>query len=121
MHFGGTRHPRAEHNPLRSLPLFCPAAAVVRSTETDRLIGALRSALYAVDGWKQSYGAARAALGQANRSTLQFRRANQRDAMRKLNAVRGAMRANLRLIATTEITLLAAGIAPSAWAIVGRV
>ena len=120
MRYVGTRNPRAEHNPLRSLPLLRPASVIARSTENDLRIGELRRALYAVDGWARAYAAARADLGRANRSIPQYRRANQADAMRALNQVRAAMRANLRTIAQNEVALLAAGVAPSAWAVAGR-
>ena len=111
-----TRNPKAVHNPLRSLPLFRPASAVFGPSETDRMIGALRQALYASAGWEQSFAKARAGLGRANRSAPQWRRANQRDAMRVLNATRAAMRANLRTIAALEAKLLALAVPADRWA-----
>ena len=120
MHYVGTRNPRAEHNPLRSLPLLRPASVIARPSANNLRVGELRRALYAVDGWARAYAAARADLGRANRSAPQYRRANQAGAMRKLNQVRAAMRANLRTITQSEIALLAAGVAPSAWAIASR-
>ena len=121
MHYAGIRQdPRANVNPLRSLPLLRPASAIARPSATDLRVGELRRALYAVEGWVRAYAAARADLGRANRSILQYRRANQADAMRALNQVRAAMRANLRTITQNEVALLAAGVAPSAWAVAGR-
>ena len=120
MRYVGTRNPRAEHNPLRSIPLFRPASILSRPSETDEMVGALRRALYAVAGLQRAYAAARAALGRANGSTREYRRLNQADAMRKLNAVRKQMRANYRLIADSEAELLAKGVSSSEWAIAVR-
>jgi hypothetical protein len=120
MRYVGIRNPRAEHNPLRSIPLFRPASILSRPSETDILVGALRRALYAVDALRRADAAARADLGRANRAAREYRRLNQAHAMRKLNAVRKQMRANYRLIADSEAELIAMGVSPSEWAIAGR-
>jgi len=111
-----TRNPKAVHNPLRSMPLFKPLSSVFGPSATDRMVGDLRNAYYALQGWQQSYTKACKALGQANKSAPQWRRANQRDAMRALNRVRTAMRANLRTIATLEADLLAMAVPSDRWA-----
>ena len=111
-----TRNPKAVHNPLRSLPLFRPASAVFGPSATDKLVGELRNALWTVAGWERAYDKARATLGAANRHNIAWRRLSQRDAMRALNKVRAAMRANLRTIAKLEADLLALAVPADRWA-----
>ena len=96
-------------NVLRSIPTFRPAGLVFGPSATDRLIGDLRRALAARPGYADAYAAACAKLGQANRTKPQWRRANQADALRHLNAVRAAIRANAKAIAAARTALVAAG------------
>lgn len=96
-------------NPLRVIPTFRPAALVFGSSTTDRLIGDLRRALGSRSGYASMYAAACAKLGQANRTKPQWRRADQADALRQINAVRAAVRANAKAIAAARTALLAAG------------
>jgi hypothetical protein len=96
-------------NTLRAIPTFRPAALVFGPSATDRLIGDLRWALDSRVGYAEMYAAACAKLGQANRTKLQWRRANQADALRHLNAVRAAVRANAKAIVAARTALLALG------------
>lgn len=96
-------------NTLRAIPTFRPAALVFGSSATDRLIGDLRRALDSRPGYAEMYAAACAKLGQANRTKLQWRRANQADALRQINAVCAAVRANAKAIVAARTALLAAG------------
>lgn len=96
-------------NPLRSIPTFTPAWRVFGPSPMDRLIGNLRAALDGRPGYANLYVVARAKLGQANRTKPQWRRANQRDALRYLNAVRAAVRANAKAIVAARAALLDAG------------
>ena len=101
----------AYHNTstLRSIPTFRSAALVFGPSTTDRLLGDLRRALDSRPGYAEMYAAACAKLGQANRTKLQWRRANQADALRRLNGVRAAIRANAKAIAAARTALLDAG------------
>ena len=97
------------NNTLRSIPTFRSARLVFVPSATDRLIGDLRRALDARPGYAEMYADACAKLGQANRTKPQWRRANQADAMRYLNAVRVAIRANAKAIVAARAALVAAG------------
>ncbi len=96
-------------NTLRSIPTFRPVGMVFGPSATDRLIGNLRVALDGRPGYARTYAAACAKLGQANRTKPQWRRSNQADALRYLNAVCAAIRANAKAIAAARAGLLAAG------------
>ena len=96
-------------NTLRSIPTYRPAGVVFGPSATDRLIGDLRRALDSRPGYADMYVAARAKLGQANRTKPQWRRANQADALRHLNVVRAAIRANAKAIVAARTALLDAG------------
>ena len=96
-------------NTLRSILTFRPAGMVFGPSATDRLIGDLRRALDSRPGYADMYAAARAKLGQANRTKPQWRRANQADALRHLNVVRAAIRANAKAIAAARTVLLDPG------------
>jgi len=101
----------AYHNgtTLRAIPTLRPAALVFGPSATDRLIGDLRRGLDSRSGYAEIYAAACAKLGQANRTKPQWRRANQAGALRQINAVRAAMRANAKAIVAARAALVAAG------------
>lgn len=105
MHYAGTRNPRAETNPLRSIPLTRSASRVFGSSARDRLVGAVNKAVQFRDGWAREYAKARAGLGRANRIPAPNRRHSQAHAMRQLTAVRKGMKVNLRAIAAAEAAL----------------
>lgn len=96
-------------NTIRSISTFRPVWMVFGPSATDCLIGNLRRALDSRPGYAEMYAVARAKLGQANRTKPQWRRANQADALRHINAVRAAIRANAKAIAAARTALLAAG------------
>jgi len=96
-------------NTLRAISTLRRAALVFGPSATDRLIGDLRRALDGRPGYAEMYAAACAKLGQANRTKPQWHRANQAGALRQINAVRAAMRANAKAIAAARAALLAAG------------
>ena len=95
MHYVGTRHPLAAANPLRSMPLFRPAASLVRAAPqplcapvslaedpdwsprapvapTTRILDEreLRNAEAALLDVQRAYAAARTGIGEANRRSL---------------------------------------------------
>ncbi len=96
-------------NTLRAISTLRPAALVFGPSATDRLIGDLRRALDGRPGYAEMYAAACTKLGQANRTKPQWRRANQAGALRQINAVRAAVRANAKAIAVARVALVAAG------------
>ena len=116
MHYVGTRNPRAQTNPLRSIPLIRSASILNRSTPPSRMIGELRNALWVVAGYEKLYAKARADLGRANTHNIAWRRRSQSDAMSALYRARAAMRANLRTIAKLEAALLALAVPADRWA-----
>ncbi len=99
-------------NPLRSISTFTPAGRVFGPSATDRLIGDLRTALDRRDGYCTAYADARAWLSRANRSRTEYRRANQRDAMRAINLARAAIRARAKAVVVARAALVAAGMTP---------
>lgn len=96
-------------NPLRSTPTFCPAGMVFGPSPMDRLIADLRAALDRRDGYCTAYADARTWLSRANRNRAEYRRANQRDAMRAINAARAAIRARAKAVVVARAALVAAG------------
>lgn len=114
MRYAGTR--RSEHNPLRSMPLVRSAVVSFGPTETDRLVGQLRDALWSVSGLVRAYDKARIALGKANGVNKAWRRKVQREAMTALNRARGAMKSNARQIAVLQARLLALAMPADLWA-----
>ncbi len=105
MRYVGSRNPRAEYNPLRSIPLFRSPVRVFGPTARDRLVGAVRQTAQLNEGWAREYAKVRAALGKANRVPVENRRHCQAHAMRQLNAIRAAMKANLRATARAQAAL----------------
>ncbi len=101
-------------NTLRAIPTFTPAWRVFGPSPMDRLIGDLRVALDQRDGYCTAYADARALLSRANRSRIEYRRANQRDAFRALNAARAVIRARAKAVIAARNALLAAGMTPEA-------
>ena len=97
-------------NTLRSISMFRPAVGFFGPSKADYLIGDMRNARDAVDGWARMYAEARIKLGHANRKRPELRRMHQGIAMRHLNAIRSAMRANLRALAVANAGLLALGV-----------
>ena len=95
------------HNTFRSTPTLRPASGFFGPSKTDRLVGELRRAGDAMDGWTRMHDDARAKLGQANRKRPAVRRMHQAMALRSLNAVRAGMRANERSITRLQAELLA--------------
>ena len=95
---------------VRSTPTFRLAAGFFGPSKADYLTCDMRKAWDAVDGWAQMYAEARIKLAQANRKRPELRRMHQAIAMRHLNAIRSAMRANLRALATANAGLLALGV-----------
>ena len=96
-------------NPLRSTPTFTPAWRVLGPFPMDRLIGDLRVALDRRDGYSPAYAQACAKLARANASRAEYRRANQRDAMRDINVARAAIRARVKAVEVARAALLDAG------------
>jgi len=76
----------------------------------DLLIGDFRRARDAVEGFKRMDVAARVKLGQVNSHNPKWRRLSQADAMRALNKVRAAMRANHKALDVAKAALLALGV-----------
>lgn len=93
-------------NTLRSIPMFRSAVGFFGPSKADHLTGDLRRALQFVEGWARQYADACAALGTANRKRPDVRRVHQAAAMRTLNAVRAAMRANARAVLAAQAGLL---------------
>ena len=93
MHYAGTRNPRAETNPLRSIPLFRPADQVLRKYTPRQLIewdlAIARRDLPAVEA---GFATACRVLGDANRSRATLRRGRQAKAMRLVNEARARLR-----------------------------
>jgi hypothetical protein len=96
-------------NTLRAIPTARPAWMVFGPSATDRLVGALREAISRRDGYCTAYADACAWLARANRSRAEYRRANQRDAMRAINAARAAIRARAKAVVVARAALVAAG------------
>ena len=96
-------------NTLRAIPTFRPAALVFGPSAMDRLIGDLRVALDRRDGYSPAYAQACAKLAWANGSRAEYRRANQRDAMRAINVARAAIRARAKAVVIARAALLTAG------------
>ena len=122
MHYAGTRHPLAQHNPLRSLPLLRPAHRVIGWTPAQVAVSldahklrlaqaAVRNATALVEDARDAYCDARREIGDANRGIRRgFRihgmnQAQRRDlrsqAFREFNA-------RLRLLREAEAKLAAA-------------
>lgn len=97
-------------SPQRQLPLFQSPGRIFGPSPTDHLIGDYRQARNAVPGWKTMHAAACAKLGQVNGHNPKWRRLNQRDAFRAINAIRAKMRANYRALETASAALLALGV-----------
>ncbi len=96
-------------NTLRAIPTFLPAGRVLGPSPMDRLVGNLRVALDARDGYCPVYAQACAKLAWANRTKSEHRRANQAAAFWAINVARAAVRARAKAVVTARAVLVAAG------------
>lgn len=131
MHYAGSRHPLAAHNPLRNVPLFRPAHRVLGWTPEQGAVSLaahsislaqniLRSAEALVEDARDAYCEARREIGNANRGLrrgirmLGMNKAQRRDlrsqAFREFNA-------RLRLLRQAEAKLVVAQIEMAALAV----
>lgn len=105
MYYVGRR--ASETQPLRSLPLYTPAAYVLGVSPLFAAESNLKSArdnLACVEG---SYPAACAGLGRANKVRGPMRKLHVAKAFRSINAARAAIRRCRKAIAAAEIALAA--------------
>ena len=107
MRYVGTRHPLAVANPLRSIPLISPAGATFRMSDQAKAEWALQIARRDIPVLEQRYAVYCAALGAANRMRGPMRRHWQAKAFRKINAVRGQLRAARKALTAAEAAMLA--------------
>ncbi len=96
-------------NTLRSIPTARPAWMAFGPSPMDRLVGDLRRALDARDGYCPSYAQACAKLAWANRTKSEHRRANQAAAFRAINVARAAVRARAKAVVAARAALVTAG------------
>ena len=96
-------------NTLRAIPTARPAWMAFGPSPMDRLVGILRVALDARDGYCPAYAQACAKLAWANRTKSQHRRANQAAAFQAINVARAAVRARAKAVVAARAALLAAG------------
>ncbi len=106
-----SRDEDAMHNAttLRAIPTFRPAGMAFGPSPMDRLVGNLRVALDARDGYCPAYAQACAKLSWANRTKSEHRRANQAAAFRAINTARAAVRARAKAVVAARAALVAAG------------
>ena len=107
MRYAGTRNPRAETNPLRSIPLFKPAATVLAPGVRQVLEANLKAARVSIATSTEHLAAACASLGRANRLKGYARRRYQGEAFRWINRARANLRAARKALAAAEAGLLA--------------
>jgi hypothetical protein len=107
MQYVGSRNPRAEYNPLRSVPFFRTRAEVFGPTPLEAAqmqLTQLKSYLPSLtDGLAYAY----TTLGQANRMPKISRRRWQANAMRNINKARARLRSLLKDIKAAEAALIA--------------
>lgn len=101
-----------DSNTLRAIPTFRPVSMAFGPSPMDRMIGNLRVAIDARDGYCSAYAQACAKLAWANSTKSEHRRANQDAAFRAINVARAAIRA--RAVEVARAALLPAGMTPEA-------
>ena len=106
MRYVGLRNPRAETNPLRSIPLLRPASAVFGPTLRQKIEARLFIARRDLKSAEVYLPIAYAALGRANRSRGR-RRFWQREAFQMINRTRAELHAARKALAAAEMELLA--------------
>ena len=102
-----TRNPKAVHSPLRSIPLFRPAAQVLGSTPQQRLMAQASAAKTAIDLSSDHYRAACQSLGRANKLKGYARRRYQGEAFRWINRARANLRKARKDLEAARTALLA--------------
>jgi hypothetical protein len=107
MRYAGTRNPRAEHNPLRSIPLFRPAAQVLGHTPLQRLMAQAAAARTSIDVSTEHFRAACQSLGRANKLKGYKRRRYTGEAFRWINRARANLRKARKELQAAEAALLA--------------
>ena len=108
MHYAGIRKdPRANANPLRSMPLLRPASAVFGPSPLQAATAVLTSARIELTMMEGYFARSCATLGDANRAKPSLRRGRQAKAMRQLNRARADLRRARKAVAAAEAALLA--------------
>ena len=108
MRYIGTRHPLAEHNPLRSVPFMRTRFEVLGPTPLEAAQIKLTQLRSYLPGLVEGVAyACKTVLAAANRMPKVSRRRWQANAMRQVNAARARVRACLKDITAAEVALLA--------------
>ena len=101
-----TRNPRAVANPLRSIPSFRPASAVLGWTEAQKAAWCLERDTTGMAAAESAYAAACAALGKANRLKA-MRRHWVAKAFQLINQRRAQLRQARLSLAASQATVAA--------------
>ena len=108
MRYIGSRHPLAEHNPLRSVPFMRTRCEVLGPTLLEAAQIKLAQLQSYLSGLVEGVAyACKTVLAAANRMPKVSRRRWQANAMRQVNSARARVRACLKDIAAAETALLA--------------
>jgi hypothetical protein len=107
MRYVGTRNPRAEHNPLRSIPLFRPAAQVLGHTPLQRLMIQAAAARASIELSTDHYLSACQSLGRANKLKGYKRCRYTGEAFRWINRARANLRKARKELQAAEAAMLA--------------
>ena len=107
MRYIGSRHPLAEHNPLRSVPFMRARAEVLGPTPLEAAQIKLAQFRSYLPSLVEAMDYSRQTFGRANRMPKVSRRRWQSNAMRGINRARADLRRLAKNIAAAEAALLA--------------